>query len=444
MSITNETNVVMSMTNEMNNVIHQTNTDTDITNNKSCQITTPTTSITSVIEHTKDAPNFMHSIKKHTVTINAELSKNQIDNLLPLISTENAPKTQIALPETPLVEKQITNAINENITTHAPNKTEKSNEINITEDNRYTLMVDYDTILQKLDTHGVSLGKNANTLNKRFLGISYEACQANILNALRHEWSPKFFWNICAKIFNVNQNHPPKYNNIYGTIKALKYVQDNYNKLHNLFEQSHQQAIELFERETGMLWHPKTNSPDSFFTIIETMANVLDILMFPENHSDVSFIDNKIPTDLEVFQNAFDETNCCFPARQRKLIDLFMDRTSKEFQTMPDYSSSDNTETLLNKTVVYLEKIKENSTTAKLIKETVISLADQIAKDEGKANLDMAAKLKKITYADIAKYLNDVCCYTPNELDIDATLDDKNTWIFPDESTLDNSTLLNI
>lgn len=438
------TNTTSSITNTTNNIIDQANPDTNIKNNQNYQNNTTSTSIGSSLGHTGNALNISHSITKSTVTINSEsnseLSKEQIKTTLNLIKTENAPEKQVVLPETPLVEKQITDAIKENTTIHTP-KTEKSNEINtITKDNRYTLTVDYDTILQKLDTYGNSLGKNANTLNKRFLGISYEACQANILNALRHKWSPKFFWNICAKIFNVNQNHPPKYNNIYGTIKALKYVQDNYNKLHNLFEQSPQQAIKLFEQETGMLWHASDNTPDSFFINIEIMANVLDTLMFPENHPDVSFTDNKKPTDLEVFQNAFDETNCCFPARQRKLIDFFTACTSTDFQTIPDYNSNDDTTTLLDKTSTYLTNIRANPNSAKLIKETVISLANQLESDGGKANVDMAAKLKKITYADIAKYQNEVLWHGIEDLDITAKHEGK-IYTFPDGSTLDESTL---
>jgi len=304
-----------------------------------------------------------------------------------------------------------------------------------------------DSALAKLDFNRVyrCLEENRQILggdepsNKRFLGISYETCQANIKNALKNKWGPQFFWNLCAKYFGVNKDEHCLYTHIKATLKSIEWVKDNYNSLQSI---STSEAVERFEKETGQMWHPNLNSPESFFQVIDSIADSLDKLLFPENHSDVEL--TKRPNPLEVFQNAFSENNCCFPARQRPISDYYLQCLFGESQKI-EYETKDDSGKLLEKTLIAIADKIVNLDYKTAFLEIKNKISEQITlreHDNAKVDKDITKNLQAILDANIVQYHFISTLYLEEDDlketlgAINATKQQDGSWKFPDGSSL--------
>ena len=282
-------------------------------------------------------------------------------------------------------------------------------------------------------------------INKKFFDVQWEVCQANVRNALEHEWGPKLFWEICAKFFDVNLKENPLYAHIKTTINAVNWFDGNKEKLEELCKEDPLKAVRMFEKATGQLWHPNLNDPKGFFPILDETSTTIKTL-FGINH-----------LNLEDFTDAFDASNCCFPARQRQLSEFMIFKTAQEnsewkITNLTFENPSDKRETI-NKIVTTIVNdllyagFNANFTNVPL-KEKINTVWETLRQEisehrtmGGKSENDIAESLEKITQADVGEYLFAIYSYEKMEhLEEEGFFDEGftkegNTVIFPDGSS---------
>ncbi|MGX8717222.1 MAG: hypothetical protein ACSW8C_04515 [bacterium] len=274
-------------------------------------------------------------------------------------------------------------------------------------------------------------------INKKFFGIKWEVCQANVRNALEHNWWPKPFWKICAKFFGVNLEENPLYAHIKTTIDAINWFEVNKKVLTELHKKDPWAAVRMFEKATGQLWHPNLNKPEMLVSTLEEVSNAIKQL-FGNN-----------TTTVAKWEQAFDATDCCFPARQRRLFEFLL---SKKAQSSDDLKAtsivfnnpSDKQLTISEvcfaittnlQYIGYNPKFSESypKDQMDIVYKALEQQISELEKNGDQQSRLTAKSLREIKQADIAKYFCDVFFYDATDFTEGFTINE-NTVTFSDGS----------